>query len=77
MLDLTVKTNKTPEGYDFIRSDGQRFFLVGTNRGHAILYAGSRSSEPPIVGLVDLDVSVVDKLEAAQRWVLAYPKHPD
>jgi hypothetical protein len=77
MPDLTVETISTPEGYDFIRSDGQRFHLVGTDNGHAVLYAGPQRNKPPAVGIVDLDVSVSDKLEAARRWVLAYPKHPE
>jgi hypothetical protein len=61
MTDLTVKVLKTPEGYDFVRSDGEHFFLVGKDDGHAVLYAGRRN-EPPTTGLVDLDKSVSDKL---------------
>ncbi len=76
MTDLSVNVLKTSEGYDFIRSDGERFFLVGKGDGHALLFSGRRN-EPPTIGIVDLDISVSDKLEAARKWVLAYPKHPD
>jgi hypothetical protein len=76
MTDRSVNILKTSEGYDFIRSDGERFFLVSKEDGHAALYVGRRN-EPPTTGIVDLDISISDKLEAARKWVLAYPKHPD
>ena len=76
MTDPIVNILNTPEGYDFIRSDGERFFLVGKKDGHAVLYVGRRN-EPPATGIVDLDISISDKLEAARKWVRAYPKHPD
>jgi len=56
VTDLTVKTVKTPECYEFIRSDGHRFFLVGTEDGHAVLYAGNHRSKQPAIGIVHLDV---------------------
>jgi hypothetical protein len=43
--------------------------------GHAVLYRGGRNAEPPI-NLVDFHVSIGDKLEAAEKWALAYPDHP-
>ena len=64
MTDLTVETIETPDGYDFVRSDGQRFFLVNTPDGHAVLYAGAQRNKPPAIGLVDFDVSIPDKLAA-------------
>ena len=77
MPNLAIKTISTPEGYDFVRSDGQHFYLVGTENGHAVLYLGKRRGKPPALGIVDLDVGIPDKLAAARRWVLAYPENPD
>jgi hypothetical protein len=76
MTDLSVNVLKTLEGYDFIRSDGECFYLVGKDDGHAVLYVGRRI-QPPSSGIVDLDISISDKLEEARKWILAYPKHPD
>ena len=76
MTDLTVETIQTPAGYDFVRSDGQRFFLVSTPDGHAVLYAGAHRDKPPAIGLVEFDVSVADKLAAARQHVLAFPDRP-
>jgi hypothetical protein len=72
---LTVAKVATPDGYDFIRSDGKCFYLIAPENGGAVLYAGRRGS-PPILGLVNFDVSVVDKLEAARQWILSYPEKP-
>ena len=44
MPRLTVETISTPEGYDFIRSDGRRFHLVSKVAGHAVLYVGQRNA---------------------------------
>ncbi len=74
-IKLTVATVKMPDGYDFVRSDGKCFYLVGTHGGSAVLYAGHRGN-PPILGLVSFDVSVADKLEAAREWILSYPEMP-
>jgi hypothetical protein len=76
MTHLTVETVSTSEGFDFIRNDGEHFFLVGTESGSAILYHGPGRNRPPATDIVELDVSVTDKLEAAHRWVLAYPDPP-
>ena len=76
MTHLTVETISTSEGSDFIRSDGECFFLVGTAAGSAVLYHGPARERPPSTDIVELDVSVTDKLEAARRWVLAYPDRP-
>ena len=76
MTQLTVEAIKSDEGYNLVRSDGQRFLLIWQTNGHAALYAGANPHEPPMIGIVDFDVSVSDKLEAARRWVLAYPEHP-
>jgi hypothetical protein len=77
MPDQTFEAIRTEHGYDFIRSDGQRFSLVTQDNGHAVLYAGTQDGSRPAVGIVDLDVSISDKLAAARRWVLAYPNHPE
>jgi len=77
VTNLTVEIIETLDGYDFVRSDGQRFFLVGTTDGLAVLYAGAHRDKPPAIGLVDFDVSVSDKLVAARRHVLAFPDRPD
>jgi len=77
VINLTVETIETPDGYDFVRSDGQRFFLVSTPDGHAVLYAGAHRDKPPAIGLVDFDKSVSDKLAAARRHVLTFPDRPD
>jgi hypothetical protein len=71
MTDLTVEMIEIPDGYDFIGSDGKRFFLVNKEDGHAVLFAGRRG-KPSAVGIVDLDVSVADKLKAAREHALAY-----
>jgi hypothetical protein len=76
MTAPTVHTVETPDGYEFLRSDGQRFFLAGKENGHAVLYAGAKRDEPPACGIVDFDANFPDKLEAAQKYALAYPKHP-
>jgi len=77
MTLLTVETNETQDGYDFVRSDGRRFFLVGKENGHAVLYAGANRHEPPAIGLVDFDVNISDKLGRARDYVLAHPNSPD
>ena len=76
MDDLTIETIQTAEGYDFVRSDGQRFFLVWKETGNAVLYAGRRGT-PPTVGIVDLDISIADKLEAAREHALNYRAAPN
>ena len=53
MTDLSV--NVLIEGYDFIRSDGERFFLVGKGDGHALLFSARRNE--PLSGIVGLDTS--------------------
>ena len=75
MSDLTVETIKTPEGYDFIRSDGRCFYLVSHEDGQASLYAGRRGI-PPREDIVGFDISVADKLARARQWVLAFPTYP-
>lgn len=72
MTELTVETIKTPDGYDFLRSDGLHFFLVSKPDGRAILHRGRRWPNPPAVGLVEFDASVFAKLEAARQWILDY-----
>ena len=72
MSELTVEIIKTAEGSDFVRSDGLHFFLVGKPDGHAVLHLGRRWASPPAVGLVEFDVSVFGKLEAARQWILEY-----
>lgn len=76
MPRLTVEIIDTRDGYDFIRSDGERFYLAPTNNGRAALYSGMREAQPPIIGIVEFDISVLDKREAAARWVVAYPDRP-
>jgi hypothetical protein len=76
MADVTVQTIETPEGCDFLRSDGLRFFLVGSDNGSATLYKGVTGDALPAAGILCLDVNISDKVAAARRWVLAYPEHP-
>lgn len=72
MTELTVETIKTPEGYDFLRSDGLHFFLVNKPNGQAVLHLGRRWPNPPAEGLIEFDASVFGKAEAAQLWILDY-----
>ena len=72
MTELTVETIKTPEGYDFLRSDGLHFFLVTKPNGQVVLHIGRRWPNPPVVGLVEFEASLWGKLEAACRWILDY-----
>ncbi len=51
--------------------------LLGKPDGHAVLYHGNDIENPPIIGLVDFDVNIADKIAAARRWVLAYPEQPE
>jgi hypothetical protein len=41
-----------------------------------VLFVGADRKNPPAIGIIDLDISVTDKLEEAHRWALAYPEHP-
>ena len=78
MTDLTVDRTNIPGGYRFIRSDGQRFFMIAVgDRGSAALYVGNSPDRPPAVSIVEFDVNVADKLDRATVWVLAYPGIPD
>ena len=72
MNELTVETIKTAEGADFLRSDGLHFFLVSKPDGRAILHLGRRWASAPAVGLVEFDVSIFGKIDAARRWILDY-----
>jgi hypothetical protein len=76
MSNLTVETASTEGGFNFLRSDRKRFFLVYKDDGSAVLYAGADRNTPPQTGIVSMDVMVSDKLNEAQRWVLAYPNRP-
>jgi hypothetical protein len=76
MSNLSVQTATTKGGYNFRRSDGERFFLVYNDDGSAVLYAGADPDTPPQTGIIGLGADVGDKLGEAQRWVLAYPNRP-
>jgi len=45
--NLSVKTATTKGGFNFCRSDGERFFLVYNDDGSAVLYAGADRNTPP------------------------------
>ncbi len=77
MREFTVDTIRQREGLVFKRSDGEIFFLLGKPNGNAVLYHGQFNANPTHLGLVDLDVSVRDKLKRAISWVLAYPNQPE
>ncbi len=77
MGNLTIQTARTEGGFNFLRSDGTQFFLVYKDDGSAVLHAGADRNNPPQTGIVGLGVSISDKLNEAQRWVLAYPNRPD
>lgn len=51
--------------------------LLWKPNGHAVLYPGNEFDNPPVIGLVEFDVSVADKVGAACRYVLAYPERPE
>jgi hypothetical protein len=76
MPELTVKKTDTADGYSFVRSDGERFFMICREDGSASLYAGASPDKPPQIGLRDFDVSVQDKVAAATGVILAYTKKP-
>ena len=76
MSQLTVTHASTNDGFNFLRSDGKRFFMVFHEDGHASLYAGKDKDSPPQVGIVDFDISITDKLERARQFILAYPDRP-
>jgi len=75
--ELTIEISRMSGVYRFRRSDGQHFFMIqGGDRGNAVLFAGSSSDRPPREGIVEFDASILDKIAAAKRWMLAYPDHP-
>jgi hypothetical protein len=74
MPELTVR--KTADGYSFVRSDGECFFMIFREDGSASLYAGASPDQSPQVCLRDFDVSVQDKVTAAERMILTYTKTP-
>jgi hypothetical protein len=59
----------------FVRSDGECFFMISREDGSASLYAGASPDQPPQVDLGDFGVSVLDKVAAAERVILAYTKN--
>ena len=74
--EVSVSEEALPNGYLFRRSDGQNFVLIPAESGHASLYLGDGPNDHAVAGIVDLDVSVADKIGRARRWALAYPKEP-
>ncbi len=76
MSNLTVKTASTAGGFNFERSDGERFFSVYREDGSAVLYAGKDRDNPPQTCIVSLDSNITDKLSISRKWILAYPEHP-
>jgi len=73
---LTIERTRTADGYSFVRSDGERFFMLLGEDGSASLYAGTSPDKPPSIDMVGFDRSVQDKIAAAKRWILAYPERP-
>lgn len=76
MSNLTIETANTEGGFNFRRSDGKRFFMVYNDDGSAALYAGADSDTPPQTCIVSFDARMSDKLNEAQRCVLAHPNRP-
>ena len=76
-MALTVMHTETSKGYTLVRSDGERFLLHWSDGGNAVLYQVQHGDDTPSQGLVDFDVSVTDKLQASQRYVLSFPNNPD
>ncbi len=72
MSTLTVDTIKTPEGYDFLRSDGLHFFLATTKDGRAVLHFGRRWKAPPAAALIGFEATAWGKLDAARQFILEY-----
>lgn len=77
MNEQAIKVSTIPGGYSFLRTDGQTFRLLWKPNGHAVLYPGNEFDNLPVIGLVEFDVSVADKVGAACRYVLAYPEQPE
>jgi hypothetical protein len=65
MTDLTVEAIRTPDGYDFLRSDGLHFFLLSKPDGQAVLHLGRRTARPPAVGLVDFEPGLFESRSSA------------
>ena len=74
-MSMGIAAVQREGGFNLIRSDGRRFFLDYRDNGSAVLYAGQRD-KPPQTVILDLTVSVQDKLEVAKQWALAYPDRP-
>jgi hypothetical protein len=65
--DLTVVSTTTEGGYDFLRSDGMKFFSVYAENGSMALYGGADRDTPPQVCVVSFDANVSDKLNESSR----------
>jgi hypothetical protein len=76
MGQLTVETATTKGGFNFLRSDGQRFFMVFHDDGSASLYAGADRDTPPQYSIINLAANVQKKLDVAKKCIVAYPDHP-
>ena len=76
MTNLTLAFMETEGGFNFRRSDGERFFLIYHDDGSADLYLGVDRNTPPQTGIVNLDRNLPDKLARAEQWILAYPNRP-
>jgi len=78
MTKLTVETVEIPNGYRFIRSDGECFFMMDvSNSGDARLYHGDNQDTPPTVSIIEIGASFSDKVARALLHVLAYPNRLD
>jgi len=78
MTELTVKIVEIPNGYRFIRSDGECFFLIiFGNGGDAKLFHGDDPDTPPTISIIEIGASFSNKVERARLHVLAYPNQLD
>ncbi|NOG73751.1 hypothetical protein [Roseicella sp. DB1501] len=78
MPRLTVGAERKAQGYTLRRSDELEFQLIWDQRnGCATLFRGRYGTPRSLAGIVEFDVSVPDKVRAAERWVLAWPDRPE
>jgi hypothetical protein len=74
---LTVEVADIPEGYEFRRSDGKMFCLIGNGEsGNATLFRGTYATARPSSEIVGLTYTIADKIGVARTWILAYPDDP-
>ena len=75
---LTVETTETADRIDYLRSDGQSFYLTRVEGIEGTtLYHGRPTDPRPMFGLVNFQDGTHGRREHAEAYVLAWPDKPE